>query len=178
MRYSPDVKKTSGEHTEQESNSKAAGERQGEEREERRGTRGRGAHLAWGGAKGQAPGGRRDRTRAQGGNETRTHVQCCRVCVQGGGYHEAGSTARKGKKNTHKHSRRANSTEREGSGRAGRSKRGRRGDTGGRKKNSDTGEQAGKRHGCRGAGPGGRAPNTSRKKHTTHTKGGGKRDPC
>ena len=138
------MRKTSEEHTEQESNSKGAGERQGEEREERRGTGGRGIHVAWPGtAKGQAPRGRRDRTRAQRGNKTRTHVQCCRACVQGRGYHEAGSIAGKGgggtKKRSHKHSRRANSTEREGSVGTGRSKRSRRGHTGGKKKDSDAG---------------------------------------
>ena len=79
VRYSTGAGKTSGEHTGQESSSKRAGERQGrgggggrEERDERRGTRGRGAHLAWPvTAKGHAPGGRRDRSRAQRGAVTR-----------------------------------------------------------------------------------------------------------
>ena len=46
------------------------------------------------------------------------------------------------------------------------------------KKNGDAGEQAGNGHGCRGAGPGGRAPNKSGKAHAAHTKGGGKSDRC
>ena len=170
--------KTSGEHTEQESNSKGTGERQGEEREERRGTRGRGAHLAWPGtSKGQAPRGRRDRTRAQRGNETRTHVQCCRACVQGGGYHETGSIAGKEKENTHKHSRRANSTEREGGGGTERSKRSRRGEMGGEKK-TKIATQANRRGKSTGAGRRGQEeePATSQERSThPHERGREKR---
>ena len=92
----------------------------------------------------QAPRGRRDRTRTQRGNETRKHVQCCHACVQGRGYNKAGSLAGKRggkqkKKNTHKQSRGATSTEQEGGGGTGRSKRSRRGDTGGEKKTATPG---------------------------------------
>ena len=157
--------KTNGEHTEQESNSKGAGERPGEERDERRGTRGRGVHLAWlGTVKGQAPRGQRDRTRAQRGNETRKHVQCCRACVQGRGYREAGSIAGKEKKRTPTSTagERTAQSEKAVGERNGASK-------------ADEGTRVAKnkkKQQCRGAGPGGRAPNKSRKKHTTHTKGG------
>ena len=72
----------------------------------------------------------------------------------------------KKKTNTHKHNRRANSTERVGGGGTRRSKLGRRGVTGGaknKKNNSEVGEQAGKRHGYPGIGPGGRAPRNLKK---------------
>ena len=121
---------------------------------------------------GQAPRGQRDRTRAQRGNKTQTHVHCCRACVQGRGYHEAGSIAERGggcRKKKHPQAQPESEQHRT------------------RRRRGNSTEQAKQMRGQgwhqkedwrrQGAGPGGRAPNKSRKKHTTHTKGGGKSDP-